>query len=308
MLTGPVATVAVGGGWGQNGGYGPMTAQYGLGVDQWLEAWVVTPDGKLRVANSRVNSDLFWAIRGGGGGTFGVVVQATWKAHPVVPITGFNWYINSTLNETDPTTGLTPMSAALEYLLSQAPVLHEHGISATYYVFPTHMRCFAIHPGKQSGIANANEFWGPILDKVQSMPGMTPFQTRPFEFSSYREFFEGTYGELVSQPTSAEHRYDRGLIPYDSRLLAPEHLTSPNITYALRTTGGSLGVQIMAPGQNVGDGTDVAANPGWRRAAALVIAYKTNTTNADGLRELAPDMGTYINEARNLLSLVETDR
>jgi FAD/FMN-containing dehydrogenase len=51
-----VATVAVGGGWGQNGGYGPLTAQYGLGVDQWLEALVVTPDGELRVANSEVNS------------------------------------------------------------------------------------------------------------------------------------------------------------------------------------------------------------------------------------------------------------
>lgn len=191
------------------------------------------------------------------------------------------------------------MSAALEYLLSEVPGLQEKGISATFYTFPTNMRCFAIHPGNQSSIAKANEVWGPILERMQSFPGMTPFQTRPFEFSSYREFFEGTYGELVRQPTSAQYRYDRGLVPYDSRLLAPEHLRSPNITYALRTTGGSIGIQVTAPGQNVGDGKSTAANPGWRRAAALVIAYKTNTTNADGLRELAPDMGTYINEVRN---------
>jgi hypothetical protein len=295
-----VATVAVGGGWGQNGGYGPLTAQYGLGVDQWLEALVVTPDGELRVANSEVNSDLFWALRGGGGGTFGVVVQATWKAHRNVPITGFNWYINSTLNVSNLEPGTYPTSAALRSLLSETPGLHEKGLSATYYVFPDHMRGFAIHPGAQAGIANANAIWDPILSKMSSLPGMTQFQTRPFEFNNYREFFEGTYGTLVPQPTTPEHRYDRGIIPYDSRLLTAEQITGPNITAALADTGGALGVQLMAPGQNVGNGTSTSANPGWRKAVVLVIANKTNTTSADGLRRLAPDMGTYINEVKTL--------
>ncbi|KAJ4300816.1 hypothetical protein N0V90_002904 [Kalmusia sp. IMI 367209] len=267
-VSGGAATVAVGGGWGQNGGYGPMTSQYGLGVDQWLEALIVTPDGELRVANSAINSDLFWAIRGGGGSTFGVVVQATWKAHVPVPMTGYNWYINSTLEASELEPGTYATSEALRYLL-----------------------------GSQSGISNANKIWGPILSNVSSLPGITPFQTRAFEFSSYREFFEGTYGTLVPQPTTADHRYDRGIVPYDSRLLSAEHLVSPNITQALAETGGSLGVQIMSPGSRFGNGSSVSANPGWRKAAALIIAFKTNTTSADGLRRLAPDMGTYINEA-----------
>ncbi|KAH7392884.1 hypothetical protein BKA66DRAFT_439018 [Pyrenochaeta sp. MPI-SDFR-AT-0127] len=296
-VSGGAATVAVGGGWGQNGGYGPLTAQYGLGVDQWLEALIVTPDGELRVANSKVNSDLFWAIRGGGGGTFGIVVQATWKAYPTVPITGFNWYINSTLNVSDAEPGTYPTSAALRYLLGELPGLQKQGISATFYVFPTTIRAFAIHAGKQAGLAKANLIWGPILERMQSFPSMTPFQTRPFEFNGYKEFFEGTYGELVPQPTAPEHRHDRGLIPYDSRLLSAEHLTSPNITAALWETGGSIGVQLTSPGSRFGDGKSTSANPGWRKAVALVIAYKTNTTNANGLRRLAPDMGTYINEA-----------
>lgn len=292
-----IATVAVGGGWGQNGGYGPLTSQYGLGVDQWLEALIVTPDGELRVANNAINSDLFWAIRGGGGSTFGVIVQATWKAHVTVPITGFNWYINSTLDPSDLETGTYPTSEALRYLLGQAKHLQENGISATFYTFPTNIRCFAIHPGSQAGIAKANEIWGPILSNVSSLAGITPFQTRAFEFSSYREFFEGTYGTLVPQPTTADHRYDRGVIPYDSRLLSAEHLSDPNITQALAETGGSIGVQIMSPGDRVGNGSAVSANPGWRKAAALIIANKTNSTSAAGLRRLAPDMGTYINEA-----------
>lgn len=42
-----------------------------------LEFKIVTPDGQLRIANRCQNSDLFWALRGGGGGTFGVVLEAT---------------------------------------------------------------------------------------------------------------------------------------------------------------------------------------------------------------------------------------
>jgi FAD/FMN-containing dehydrogenase len=63
-------------------GIGPLSHIFGLGVDQWLEAKIVTPDGELKVANEVSNPDLFWAIRGGGGGTFGVVVEATMKVIP----------------------------------------------------------------------------------------------------------------------------------------------------------------------------------------------------------------------------------
>lgn len=63
-------------------GHGPLTSKYGLGVDQVLEYKVVTADGNLMVANNITNTDLFWALRGGGGGTFGVIVEATVKAYP----------------------------------------------------------------------------------------------------------------------------------------------------------------------------------------------------------------------------------
>jgi FAD/FMN-containing dehydrogenase len=72
---------------------GPL---YGLGADQFLEFKVVTADGALRVANKVANPDLFWALRGGGGSTFGVVVEATVKAHPDVVIDETNWWFNST--------------------------------------------------------------------------------------------------------------------------------------------------------------------------------------------------------------------
>jgi FAD/FMN-containing dehydrogenase len=71
--------VTVAGGWSQAGGHGTLTHQYGLGADNALEFKVVTADGNYIIANAVMNPDLFWAIRGGGGGTWGVVVEAVYK-------------------------------------------------------------------------------------------------------------------------------------------------------------------------------------------------------------------------------------
>lgn len=291
--------MAIAGGWGQNGGYGPLTAQYGLGVDQWLEAKIVTPDGQLRIANEGNNKDLFWAVRGGGGSTFGVVVEATWKIYPTVPMTGFNWWINSTMtgpNSTDYETGRTPMSAAMEYLLSEIPNLQEKGITAYIYAGPNSTRCYAIHPGVRSGVANANSVWGPISSKMQSFPGMKPFQSRPYDFTDYKDFFDTTYKPLQNSGAKPSAPHGRGIVPYDSRLVSAEHVRSPNVTYALREMRGGYGVMVCSPGSRFGNGATTSNNPGWRKAAALIIGTKTNTTSVDGLRRLAPEMGTYINE------------
>lgn len=47
-----------------------------------LEFQVVTPRGDFLAANACQNTDLFFALRGGGGGTFGVVMEATMRARP----------------------------------------------------------------------------------------------------------------------------------------------------------------------------------------------------------------------------------
>ncbi|KAF4311732.1 isoamyl alcohol oxidase [Botryosphaeria dothidea] len=294
--SGAAAGVAVSGGWGQNGGYGPLTAQYGLGVDQWLEAKIVTADGELRVANRESNADLFWAIRGGGGGTFGVVVEATWKAHVAVPMTGYNWYVNSTItgpDALDPETGATPINDAMQYLLGELPGLQERGISAFIYVDVSSVRCYAVHPGNASGVANANAAWGPILTKMQSFPNIQPFQTKPYDFDNYKDFFVTTYGPLAPKTGLEAPPRNHGIYPYDSRLLAPEHLRDPSIMTALKGALGTYGVLMTAPGPSQGSGEDTSANPGWRRAVVHLVAGP----DAEGLRTLAPDMGAYINEA-----------
>ncbi|CAG8563883.1 4045_t:CDS:2, partial [Racocetra fulgida] len=58
------------------GGFGLQSRKYGVTGDWILEAQVVTADGNILTANSIVNADLFWAIRGGGA-TYGIITQ--WK-------------------------------------------------------------------------------------------------------------------------------------------------------------------------------------------------------------------------------------
>jgi FAD/FMN-containing dehydrogenase len=65
----------------QSGGFGSYSKHYGLAAGGLLEAEVVTADGQIRVANVCTNPDLFWALKGGGGGSYGVVTKVTLRVH-----------------------------------------------------------------------------------------------------------------------------------------------------------------------------------------------------------------------------------
>ncbi len=80
---GGCTTVGAAGGFIQGGGFGSWSKKYGIAAANMLEAEVVTADGSLLVANDCQNQDLFWALRGGGGGTFGIATKVTLRTHPL---------------------------------------------------------------------------------------------------------------------------------------------------------------------------------------------------------------------------------
>ncbi|MGE5149069.1 MAG: FAD-binding oxidoreductase, partial [Rhodospirillaceae bacterium] len=72
----------------QSGGFGSFSKRYGMAAASLLEAEVVTADGAVRIANACSNPELFWALKGGGGGSFGVITRITLKTHDLPPLFG----------------------------------------------------------------------------------------------------------------------------------------------------------------------------------------------------------------------------
>ena len=73
----------------QSGGFGSFSKGFGTAASGLLEAEVVTADGRVRVVNACTDPDLFWAIKGGGGGTFGVVTRLTLRTHDLPKFLGY---------------------------------------------------------------------------------------------------------------------------------------------------------------------------------------------------------------------------
>ena len=72
----------------QSGGFGSLSKRYGTAASALLQAEVVTADGRVRIVNASRDADLFWALKGGGGGTFGVVTRVTLRVRELPTLGG----------------------------------------------------------------------------------------------------------------------------------------------------------------------------------------------------------------------------
>ncbi|KAJ4269855.1 hypothetical protein NW762_001524 [Fusarium torreyae] len=103
---GECRTVGVACGYAVGGGHSPVTPIHGLASDQILSINLVTPDGQFITADDTQNQDLFWAFRGGGPATFGVVTSMMIKVHEKTVFSGMTWDTTTKdMNITDKTSG-----------------------------------------------------------------------------------------------------------------------------------------------------------------------------------------------------------
>ncbi|KAL5042380.1 hypothetical protein BDW71DRAFT_211226 [Aspergillus fruticulosus] len=129
LVGGEDATVGLGG-LIQNGGHGLLSNTHGLASDSLYQVTIITPDGRRLIANDVQNKDLFWAVRGAGGGQFGVVTEFVLATHPVpdnVVTGGLTFYA-------DQGTGSNAGDASWDALVETArsiPDLMDSGLTGT---------------------------------------------------------------------------------------------------------------------------------------------------------------------------------
>ncbi|ORY16065.1 hypothetical protein BCR34DRAFT_622478 [Clohesyomyces aquaticus] len=257
------------GGYLQGGGHSPLSGYYGMAADSVLAYQVVTADGRFITASETSHPDIFWALRGGGGGTFGVVASAIVKAHPKISVTHSTFVLGNT---------------------TDAIVSHENfwkGIRKYWESFPMYTDA-----GTYSFFIISNVDGQLQLFMVSFFsPGHTPssFQnlTQP-RFNTIRDFgipflklqntmyYESFYPAYMDAWGNNNWRLGTATSLPGNRLIARLHVTNPpklNATFALLRQHVESGKHLVghhqAPQnpQNVDNGVSSA----WRNTQAFIV-------------------------------------
>jgi len=299
IVGGSDQSVGAAGGWGQGGGHSSLSPAYGMGADRALQYKVVTPDGVFRTANACQNSDLFYALRGGGGGTFGVVLEATVMASPATSfrVANINWPINE-----------NSLKQILDVFVDSISTIATQGWGG--YLTPTAGNLILTTPNLD--LPAAQKSVQALIDVSTKLGGVSNVTEIPSFLGWFTGYVRGTSG--VQDPIGLPVAMTSRLIP------AKNHATPQSraqLSDALfKSINGSTfsQIHITTPyGFKGTDGEDTSINPLWRTSLYQVLyvngwlwnetladrkaAYAASTTAANLVREITPGSGAYHNEA-----------
>ncbi|KAJ6492778.1 FAD-binding domain-containing protein [Mycena vitilis] len=287
-------TVGASGGWLMGAGYSVLTPTLGLGVDRALQFKIVTPDGVYRTANAYQNTDLFWALRGGGGGAFGVVLESTMLVTPQVSLQVISVDFNRT---TDTARDF------LKLIIDNGIAWSEAGWGGHMYAnsFISVNPLLSLEEAKAS-MKNASEY-------ALALNGTVVIETMP----SFLAFFE-KYVPTAEAVVGVHPVLGTRLIP--TSIFANETAKAQLLeAFVAMTPFATVDPQINAVAPLLYNHTEGATSvlPAWRDALWQVVfaaevswnatemekqevfALANNLTQA--LRDIAPDSGAYMNEA-----------
>ncbi|KAI5242565.1 FAD binding domain protein [Aureobasidium subglaciale] len=262
---GDCPTVGVTGGWTQGGGgHGPGVSKFGLGADQALEWEVVTGTGEVLVASRHQNQDMYWALSGGGGGTYGVVSSLTAKVYPDLSSSAASLSFSSTGISKDLFwNAIHTWQATLISIIQSG--------------------CFAIWEISQDGFSLV-PMNCPGLNRNDTMKLLHPIRT--IEFSNFYDSYKA-YNMRFPKNVSTTQLGSR-LIPRDVLIHNNTELTD-----ALRK-GVDRGAYVVATAvdASLGNNTDYGSvNPNRRQAAfSAIFATVYNQTDYDVNIALANEM------------------
>ena len=212
-IVGPASeSVGVAGGW-LGGGHSAISPNYGLGtpnslvriksyspdrlvgVDNVLEITIVTADGSHVIANPYRNEDLFWALRGGGGGTWGVVTSVTYKTYPSTPVSSASLMVTST--------NAKSTQNLLAEIIRLTPSLVEQGYGGYGSVSTGQVDLFVLSPNVTAEQTQATFL--PLFEFAVSQPGLSvEHSTEVYQdFWNWYDCLFGTSADEAGVPNEA---------------------------------------------------------------------------------------------------------
>ena len=301
----------------QGGGHGPAVHNYGLGADQVLEARVILANGKLVTASPCDNPDLFFAIRGGGPSTYGIVISTVIKAHPTTSVAA------QQLSFTPRTPQDLPyFMEALTVIYGEYPDLSDAGF-AGYGSWAIASPFSPYSAGYQHSISN----FGQSISRTKSLFASTAAKLERYSsnlfinttYSDYPDF--ATYYTALSNISSPIGQSGAlGSRFLDRKALTADSAALNKTLYTLAATPDqftSINVVFQGGGQVFKDQNDrfSGLNPAWRRTYVHNIVARgwapgsdeatkkrvrddITYTKVQAMKSLAPDTGSYMNEVR----------
>ncbi|KAF2205502.1 FAD-binding domain-containing protein [Delitschia confertaspora ATCC 74209] len=301
VLGGTCGTVGIAG-WLSGGGHSPLTPVYGMGVDNVREVEIVTPQGDTMVVNECRNSDLFFAVRGGGGGTFGVVTKITYKSVPKFSVQTFR----AAFNATDRGLTRNDVRQFFDILTSSALKWSTRGWGG--YI-----------KTDGSGIELINPRSTPLDAQSDLAPFSTWLQEKGFKIEFQAEDSWYSYFVKHLQPTSTHVGAWSAAVA--SRLVLPQLFDNNHrnnlidILLDLQETGLHIWIMLVTP-STFPHTTTSSLHPSWKSAIWSIRIndrwdqfYEAGKPDLNrkhfehvhkamnNLREITPDAGVSINEA-----------
>ncbi|KAK4160453.1 bifunctional solanapyrone synthase [Cladorrhinum sp. PSN259] len=307
VVGGECRTVGMAGGYIAGGGHSPMSSIAGMGADQVLEMEVVLPSGRFVTVNERSYPDLFWALRGGGGSTYGVVTSVVVRAYPRIPVTTLTFAFTTGPNVTTDT-----FFAGFKAYMKYFDTFTAAGAYGYFLVV-------SIGPGQY--LFSMMPMWGGNMTQPQFQALVNPFLTdlanlgieiQPVfkEYDSFYKTYTGTFGpEAVGGFDS--HAASR-LFPKENFEPAKINQTLAAVRHAIEGGGILIGYNIrVAPNPTVNQ--DNSVNPAWRKTTGFfilaaawpatapdsVIQQQSETLTNDWMaawRAVSPGAGSYGSE------------
>ena len=145
----------------QSGGFGSFSKCFGTAASGLVEAEIVTADGVVRIANACTNPELFWGIKGGGGGSLGVVTRLTLRTHDLPMFFGGMF---GEIKASSDDAYRTLIAKAISFY--QSDLFNPHWGEQMSFRADNSLRISMVFQGLDQ--QNAQALWAPFIDWVQA--------------------------------------------------------------------------------------------------------------------------------------------